>query len=196
MFFCCFSTGCLLSACHVVQTEPATVHNEVIPKNYLTEKDLQEFIDKSGNEARKLTDEFTKAAWPYFTYSTPDTRATARLFRSKREEHAKKAAIEVVKFDDVDASPSLQRQVSVLKSYGLDPTPIDKQKAERLFAVTNELRGASSKTASCKEGVKCLDTTTINQMMAKSDSYDELLKLWSEAGEQYKPIKALFESKK
>jgi peptidyl-dipeptidase A len=192
----CIALSVLLSACTNDQGSSITESKKELTLNEdYTEKDVKEFLERSGNEARKLLTDYALAGWVSSTYVTPDSRATVNLLWDKVAEQEKMAAKEVHKFDDVEINSSLKRQVNILKLGLLEPIPLNPQNTDRLSNTSNELVSTASNTLNCDDNSKCRNTTIINDLMAKSDDYNDLLTLWSEAGEQYKPMNEIYKTR-
>jgi peptidyl-dipeptidase A len=192
----CIALSVLLSACTNEQDSSISEsQNDVTIKSSYTEKDVKEFLEHSGSEARKLLTDYALAGWTGVIYVTPDTQATTKLLWDRAAAQDKAAAQEVRKFDDVEMNSSLKRQVNILKLSAMEAIPLDKHNADKLSGFSGELITAASNTLNCGDNSNCRNTTIINSLMAKSDDYHELLKLWSEASEQYKPMNEIYKSR-
>jgi peptidyl-dipeptidase A len=178
-----------------IDHEKEQVNSSNANQKQYTEKDLEAFLEKASADTNQLVAEYTKAAWVASTFITPDSSATFNVVTDKYVKKEKALVAQVKVFDNLTVEPSLRRQVNILKRNALDPVPNDSKKAKLLSTLSEQLIAASTQSLTCNNGDDCRNTTKLNTLMAQSNDYDELLKLWLEGGQQYKPMKALYQSR-
>jgi peptidyl-dipeptidase A len=186
----CISIAVALLSCGADKTEKVITEIALTHQQY-TENDLKVFLEKAGDTSTQMTIDYTRAAWAGITYTTPDTQKTSQVLSNKFAKQQEIFIEQVKKFNDIEVSPTLRRQVDIM-TFDANPAPNTPESAELLTKTSNELINVSQKTLNCAID-NCRNTATLNKLMTEQNSYEDLLTLWLEAGEQYKPMKAMYE---
>ncbi|HEV2446205.1 MAG TPA: M2 family metallopeptidase [Candidatus Sulfopaludibacter sp.] len=156
-----------------------------------TAADAQAFIDHANAELLKLSNDAGRAEWIAETDITDDTEATTALINELFTARWLALSEESHRWDKVDLSPDLRRQMLLLQlNTGLssptapkDPTLLAEQ--TRLAA---QLTGMYGKGKYCPDtpagqqpsaGAKCMGIDAISNLMAKSRDPEELTRLWA-----------------
>jgi peptidyl-dipeptidase A len=147
--------------------------------NRLTAVDAKQFIDEANETLLKLTAESQQAAWVSESFITDDTtslnaRANLRLI-DKTEQLAKEAA----RFDHVDVSPDIRRELNLLKLSLVMATPSNPKEGEELTKIAAEMDGEYGKGKWCEDPKKpetCLDIDKITNIMRDTTTGERRLR--------------------
>jgi peptidyl-dipeptidase A len=145
-----------------------------------TADDARKLIDKASAEMLDLAIEAGRAQWVQSNFITYDTeilaaqRNEAALTRSV--EYAKEAA----RFDNVQLSEDLRRQIDLIKRSLTLPAPSDPQKTGELTRLAASLEGQYGSGKYCPPGGgECKDLGELENVMARSRDPKELLDAWT-----------------
>ena len=146
-----------------------------------TAADAQKFMD-DANAALLAVDVLgNQAGWVEETYITDDTEALNAHESQAVSDTIGRLAKESTKFDHLELSPDLRRQLNLLKLSLVMATPSDSKQAAELSAIAARLDGAYGKGKWCADPQKpdsCMDIGQITEVMATSRDPKRLREVW------------------
>src|SRR6185437_15097837 len=132
----------------------------------VTVKDLETFLKAANERLNDLSVKYNQAQWVQETYITDDTEAVAAAKR----------------FDNLQASPELTRQLKLLKLLVAAPAPNDPKERAELARLGAWLSGIYGKGKYCpKTGPfagQCMGQSEMEKAMASTKDPEVLLDLW------------------
>src|SRR6185437_12755122 len=132
----------------------------------VTVKDLETFLKAANERLNDLSVKYNQAQWVQETYITDDTEAVAAAKR----------------FDNLQASPELTRQLKLLKLLVAAPAPNDPKQRAELARLGAWLSGIYGKGKYCpKTGPfagQCMGQSEMEKAMASTKDPEVLLDLW------------------
>ena len=141
--------------------------------------DAKAFVDRVDGEMRTLVVASGKAEWDKNTNITDETEKAAADANEKLMEYMAGAIKQATSFNDSTIDPDTQRKLHLLKvTASPPPAPSDPDKRKRLAELGARMEGLYGKGKAC-EGKKCKDLGQLEDIMASSRKYDELLKAWT-----------------
>lgn len=143
-----------------------------------TADDAAKFIARVDRELRDLNVDANRAAWVHDNFITRDTEKLSATTTVAVSNYLTKTIKEASRFDGVDLPPDIARKLRLLKLASSLTTPSDPEKAKELSDIAAAMEGAYGSAKYCKPGGKCLDMNQIEEIVAKSKNWDELLDLW------------------
>src|SRR5215471_11719630 len=147
--------------------------------NTLTSADAKKFIDEVNDTLLKLNVESQQAGWISESFITDDTsslnaRANQRLI-DKTAQYAKEAA----RFDHVEVSPDVRRELNLLKLSLVMATPSNPKEGEELTKIAADMDGEYGKGKWCEDPKKpetCLDIDKITNIMRDTGAGEKRLR--------------------
>src|SRR5216684_2759926 len=143
--------------------------------------DPKKFMDEVNDSLLKLNVEGSQAGWVSETYITDDTSSLNARANQRLIEATERFAKDSVKFDKVDATPDLRRQLNLLKISLVMATPSDPKESEELTKIAANLDGEYGKGKWCADPKKpetCLDINQITNIMRDSRDEKKLRQVW------------------
>ena len=171
--------------CPAAPTTNATVSAPTTGSSTTTAKatveDARAFFDVVDGELRRLWVGSSRAAWINETYITDDTDEVSSHAEEASMEYLGRTIQEATRFDGLALPADLTRLRYRLKVASTLPAPRDAKTRAELASLSVEMTSMYGKGKYCPPRLKgkCLALDEIEEAMAKSRSYDELLDLWT-----------------
>ena len=146
-----------------------------------TAADAQKFMDDANATLLSLGVLENQAGWVEETYITDDTEALNAHESQVASDTIGRLAKASTKFDRVDLSPDLRRQLNLLKLSLVMATPSDPKQAAELSTIAARLDGTYGKGKWCPDPQKadtCLDIGQVTDVMATSRDPKRLREVW------------------
>ncbi len=145
------------------------------------------FVKEVNEQLLDLWQDAARVAWVKSTYITHDTETLAAQASERVMEYEARAIKAATRFDGLELSPEVKRQLYLLKySAGL-PAPSDPQKRTELAELSTKMESAYGKGKFCSPKLKgkgkdpkrdCLSLPELSKILAKSRDKDLLLEVW------------------
>jgi len=143
--------------------------------------DPKKFIEEVNESLLKLNIEGSQAGWVSETYITDDTSALNARSNQRVIEATERFAKDAVRFDKVEATPDLRRELDLLKVSLVMATPSDPKESEELTRIAANLDAQYGKGKWCPDPKKpesCLDINKITDVMRDSRDEKQLRQVW------------------
>jgi peptidyl-dipeptidase A len=143
--------------------------------------DPKKFMDDVNETLLKLGTEGSQAGWVSETYITDDTSALNARANQRLIDAMARYAKDSVKFDKVETTPDLRRELNLLKVSLVMATPSNPKEGEELTRIAANLDAAYGKGKWCRDSTKpetCLDINKITDIMRTSRNEKELREVW------------------
>lgn len=147
------------------------------------------FVDRVDAELRELSTASSKAEWEKSTNITDATEKAAAEANERLMEFMAKTIKEATKFDAPDIDPETARKLHLLKVATYPPpAPGDSEKRKRLAELGAKMEGIYGKGKVCDDRKlkspnnaknACKDLGQLEDIIATSRKYDELLQAWT-----------------
>jgi peptidyl-dipeptidase A len=148
----------------------------------VTVKDLETFLKAANERLNDLSVKYNQAQWVQETYITDDTEAVAAAMNENYLQAISDLAAEAKRFDNLQASPELTRQLKLLKLLVAAPAPNDPKERAELARLGAWLSGIYGKGKYCpKTGPfagQCMGQSEMEKAMASTKDPEVLLDLW------------------
>jgi peptidyl-dipeptidase A len=148
----------------------------------VTVKDLETFLKAANERLNDLSVKYNQAQWVQETYITDDTEAVAAAMNENYLQAISDLAAEAKRFDNLQASPELTRQLKLLKLLVAAPAPNDPRERAELARLGAWLSGIYGKGKYCpKTGPfsgQCMGQSEMEKAMASTKDPEVLLDLW------------------
>ena len=173
----------LAAAPAAAQSNPAS-HAPAQPEARPAPADAKAFVDGVSVELRRLWIRSQTADWIKSTYITDDTEQNSAALSEDVMAYLSKAIAESVRYDRAGGDDDTRRQLHLLKIATSLPAPSDPGRRRELAEIAAKLEGIYGKGKWCgtpvpgKAAPRCRDLQDLEQVMAKSRSYPELLDAW------------------
>jgi peptidyl-dipeptidase A len=147
--------------------------------------DAKAFVDTVNAELKRLWIRSSTAEWIKATYITDDTERNAAALNEDVMAYLSSAIAESVRFDGVKVDPDTGRMLHLLKVATSLPAPKDPARRRELAEIAAKLEGLYGKGKWCgtpapgKAAPRCRDLQDLEEVLAKSRSYPELLDAWA-----------------
>lgn len=147
-----------------------------------TAEEAQSFIESASAELEELYTDAGRAEWLASTYIVHDSQTlSAKLSEEAYARHTELAK-ESVRFDGLELSPELARQLQILKLSIPMPTPADPALSKELADLLADMQATYGKGEYCpdsgKHKGKCLADTDMIRILAESRDPEEMLDVW------------------
>jgi peptidyl-dipeptidase A len=143
--------------------------------------DVKTFLDTVNGTMRRLAIEQYRTEWVQQTFITPDTDALSARANQAYIDAVAQFTKEATRYDRVDVSTDLQRQLDVLKVSLVMATPSNTQEAEELTTIMARLEAAYGKGKWCTDAGQpdtCLNVDDITKIMATGRDEKRLREVW------------------
>ncbi|HTN54419.1 MAG TPA: M2 family metallopeptidase [Anaeromyxobacter sp.] len=143
------------------------------------------FADRANADLKRLLSRSTTADWIKSTYITDDTERNAAAMNEDLMAYLSSSIKEAGRFAGARPDPETARMLLLLRLSSPLPAPSDPARRSELAGIAARLEGIYGKGKWCGppgagEGkAPCRDLLDLEQVLAKSRSYDELLDAWT-----------------
>lgn len=138
-----------------------------------------EFVARINDEIREMDVENGAAQWVRATYITTDTAVLAAKASERGLAFQSRAVEESKRFDGQDISADATRSILLLKLGTSNPAPNDAEKRAELARLGTEMPGTYGAGRYCPDGEdSCMELQELENILAESRDYDELLDVW------------------
>ena len=148
------------------------------PSTQLTEQDAIEFLNKVEAQDAALGPTASSAYWIGSNFITYDSQKVVADFGKRFQLLALERAREAATFDEVKVSESIRRQLSLIKSSFVMPSPLNDDLASELADISTELEAMYGSGKHCFSAEDCWDLEAFESVIDNSRNYQELLKAW------------------
>jgi peptidyl-dipeptidase A len=149
--------------------------------NTATAADAKKFIDGVNDSTLRLSTAASQASWVSENFITDDTQAINAHENQMLIDATAKYAKEAVKFDKVEVSPDIRRELNLLKNSLTMATPSNPAEGEELTKIAAGLDATYGKGKWCEDPKKpetCLDIDKITNILADSRDEKKLRQVW------------------
>ena len=170
----------LLSIVAAAACKPG-VPNADATVNAATPADAKKFIDGVNDTTLRLSTAASQASWVSENFITDDTQALNARENQQLIDAIARYAKDAVKYDKVDVSPEIRRQLNLLKNSLTLATPSNPAEGEELTKIAAGLDAEYGKGKWCEDPKKsetCLDINKITNIMADSRDEKKLRQVW------------------
>jgi peptidyl-dipeptidase A len=160
-----------------------------------TAAEAKAFVQKVDADLRRLWVRGSTADWIRATYITDDTERNAAVANEEIMAYIAEAQKTAARFVGVKVAPETDRMLTLLRVAAVLPAPSDAKKRAELAELTAKLEGMYGKGKYCKNGdpKQCKTLDDIEDILAKSRNYDELLDLWTGWHAIARPMRPMFQ---
>ena len=143
-----------------------------------TTETAEEFVARANEEFRELWIERAAADWVRRTYIIKDTAIISSMVAQKYAKWISDMVAQAVQYDGQDLDASTRRALDRLKTIPELPTPSDPAKRKELTQIATELEGMYGAGKYCRAENGCRGLRELEDVIAESRDYDELLDAW------------------
>ena len=160
-----------------------------------TPAEAKAFVAKIDAELRRLWVKGATADWIKATYITDDTERNAAAANEEISGYLAAAQKTATRFVGVKVDAETQRMLTLLHTAATLPAPADAKKRGELATLAAKLEGMYGKGKYCRtsDPKSCRDLGDLEDLMAKSRNYDELLDAWVGWHAIARPMRAMFQ---
>ena len=183
-----FSHRLLLRAVVVLQLAMAVACSNVSapggppnPSSAPTPADAKAFLTDVNAALLKLSVAGSQAGWVAQNFITDDTEALDSRATQAFSDASARFAKDAVRFDKVQLSTDLRRQLDLLKVALVLATPADPKTSEELTQIVSRMRGVYGKGKWCPDPAKpdaCHNIDDVTKVLANSRNEPELRREW------------------
>ena len=157
-----------------------------------TQESAEEFVERANAEFRDLWIERAAADWVRRTYITKDTAVISSMVAQKYAKWISDIVAQAVQYDDEDLDASTRRAIDRLKLVPELPAPSDDVRRRELTEIATELEGMYGAGEYCRSENDCRGLRELEDVIAESRDYDELLDAWTGWRSISPPMRDLF----
>ncbi|OIP41009.1 MAG: peptidyl-dipeptidase [Deltaproteobacteria bacterium CG2_30_63_29] len=150
------------------------------------------FVDEANASFREVWVGSESAAWDYYTNINDETAAALSKKEEASMEYTSIAIKRAATFDGLELTPDIRRQLDLIKLGSTLPAPDDAAKRAELANLSTEMSGLYGKGKYCK-GEDCRDLGQLEDVLATSQNYDELLDAWEGWRTVSPPLEPMYE---
>jgi peptidyl-dipeptidase A len=137
-----------------------------------------EFVARANAELVDLGREREAAEWVRSTYITVDTAIIASAASQKYAKWHSNMVQQALQYEDQDLDAKTRRSIDLLKLGTSAPSPGDAAKRKELAEITTDIEGMYGAGKYCRSANNCISGSELEQLMADTRDYDELLEYW------------------
>ena len=138
-----------------------------------------EFVARANAELADLGREREAAEWVRATYITLDTAVIASAASEKYAKWHSNMVQQALQYEDQDLDAKTRRAIDLLKLGTSAPSPGDAAKRKELAEITTDIKGMYGAGKYCRSENNCISGSELEQLMADTRDYDELLEYWT-----------------
>jgi peptidyl-dipeptidase A len=170
-----------LASCATAPPKPSSSNADAFPN------DPHQFVSKLDEDLRRLFVNASTAEWIKSTYITEDTERNASTANEAQMAYMAQAVKAAAQFDGQSLDPTTARMLYLLKVGAVLPAPDEMKKRRELAELADKLEGMYG-TGKYKDK----DLQALEEILAKSRNYDELLDAWAGWRTVSPPMKPLY----
>lgn len=160
------------------QSAPTTPTDEPVTEGPSAEE-AKAFVAQADKELQEIWTNQSRAGWEMNTNITEATQKAAAEADAAEMAWIAENVPKAADFDTVEGlDDATRRQLDLLKRATSLPAPDDTQKREELATISSELSAMYGEGKFCPEDGECLRLDELEDILATSDDYDELLRAW------------------
>jgi peptidyl-dipeptidase A len=164
----------LLAGCGQPAEEEAASTEAAAPA-----ESAEDFVARANAELKELSREQGAAEWVRSTYITGDTAIIAAANAERYAEWHSKMVQQSLAYDGQELDPATRRALDLLKLGTSAPAPNDDAKRKEISALGTEMEGMYGAGEYCRGDNDCISGSALEQLMADTRDYDELLDYWT-----------------
>ena len=138
----------------------------------------EEFVARANAEYEELYKQVSAADWVMSTYITPDTQLLSAAQSERYAAWHSDMVKQAMKYDGMELAPATQRAIDKLKLGTSEPAPADAAKRKEVAQIASQLEGDYGAGKYCPEEGECKTLRELEDILAESRDYDELLDAW------------------
>ncbi len=138
-----------------------------------------EFVARANAELADLGREREAAEWVRSTYITLDTAVIASAASQRYAKWHGDMVQQALQYEDQDLDAETRRSIDLLKLGTSAPSPGDAAKRKELAEITTDIEGMYGAGKYCRSANNCISGSELEQLMADTRDYDELLEYWT-----------------
>ncbi|MBT8087855.1 MAG: M2 family metallopeptidase [Gammaproteobacteria bacterium] len=138
-----------------------------------------EFVARANAELAELRKETGAAGWVRATYITEDTAVIASAAAQKYAKWHSETVQQALRYEGEELEPATRRAIELLKLGTSAPSPSDAAKRKELAEIRTEITGLYGAGKYCRTENDCIPGSDLEQLMADTRDYDELLEYWA-----------------
>ncbi len=142
------------------------------------EESADEFVARANAEYAELYKEVSAADWVMATYITKDTQMLSSTAAERYSAWHSDIVRQTKQYDGMELAPATQRAIDKLKLGISKPAPDDPAKRRELAQIASKLEGDYGAGKYCKSEDDCKSLPELEDILAQSRDYDELLDAW------------------
>ncbi len=147
-----------------------------------TVADATAFVERANRDLYELGIQAGQAAWVAANFITYDTQQISARADQAYTTAFVELATEAAKFDGMALPYDVRRQIDLIKTGLVAPSPSDEAKAKELSQIKARLEGMYGEGKYCPPGATgdaCLDVGEITKIMAESRDPKKLAEVWT-----------------
>jgi peptidyl-dipeptidase A len=146
-----------------------------------TAEEAKAFLAGVEKDLRKIWVQSARASWVNQAFITDDTDLLSASAEEANMEYLSRAIKASTRFDGLELGADERRQLHLLKLGSVLPAPSDPAERAELAQIEITMQSAYGKGKYCPARLKgkCLTLDDLENVMAKSRKYDELLDAWT-----------------
>ncbi|MDH3304025.1 MAG: M2 family metallopeptidase [Gammaproteobacteria bacterium] len=139
----------------------------------------EEFVARANDELAELRRETGAAEWVRATYITGDTAIIAAAASARYAKWHSEMVQQALAYEGQQLDPTTRRAIELLKLSTTAPSPGDAAKRRELAEITTDIEGMYGAGKYCRTQNDCIPGSELEQLMADTRDYDELLEYWT-----------------
>ncbi|MCH7834609.1 MAG: M2 family metallopeptidase [Proteobacteria bacterium] len=143
-----------------------------------TEETADEFVARANAELKELRNEVGAADWEWRTNITEETAAASALANEHYAGWHSSMVAQSLQYDDEELVPETRRALDLLKLGTTEPAPNDAAKRREITQILADLASMYGAGKYCRDEDDCLSLPELEDIIAESRDYDELLDVW------------------
>lgn len=152
----------------------------------------QQFIAEAAQQMQEAETFYNHAGWLAATYINEDSQyVEARAFKELTLKSVNFAA-RVKSWDNTEVAADTRRQLDLLRSYIVFPTPNDEVLAQELSTISSKMQAIYGAGQYCRKSGECFDLLQMSDTFASSRDPELLRELWQGWREVSPPMRPMY----
>jgi len=144
-----------------------------------TVEEAKAFVAEAEARLAEVSEEAARSAWVQSNFITEDTEFLAALANERAIAATMEYAIGAARFNDLELSGDLRRQLDLLRLALTMPAPEDPAQLKELTQIASSLESQYGSGKYCPEGDACRNLGDLSKLLATSRDPEALLDAWS-----------------